>query len=936
MEAPGKVVIWEPLEDVAHAACEVWGSRKVIVLKPSKRSCGDPDEVLSKRSLHGFVQVLARTFYEDPGEVLSKRSLRDLVQVLVRESCGDPGELARCRVVSGDPPPHVGGLVVVDRWHGLGVLGAEVHLVISTCSFMSPRVVPSRLSISLALADAGLGETQGLDLSAMDARFRGLATGPLRDLASPSLALDGPKSLAFSARPSKLAANACVFECRFELPRSKNPASLRFAQWIPGGLQLAGAESKLCAWRNDSRVWLEWDGAKSLYPPFGFMALSEWYFEMLRDSARHELYEKALQVEITKVKETGPECKVLDVGSGDGYQTAWICVEYVTQIARASEEVIAANRAARKVPETPLEIWCTDVRGIGERESEAERFEVLVTELMDASGLGESLATIRQIGRLGRQGNLILLTEGSKRRLCKATSSVIPAKLRLKAVKLPEINGVNIDAFWPFWPLDRTGDALWLGVDLDKREGLGDFKVLTDPVELLSLRLGEADVDAIPSRASFNFKGMTSGTANMVVWWFEAQLSETDPSVVLTNAPTFLDGRHAATCWGQAAAEIAHTQVLKGESTEILMEMTFGDYQLKFKTPSAGDARFGRFAPPPHVEDYSAEYQQVLQDYAERQRSYLSFAKESRVGHSAIRSADVESVAALQRCALAMALFPGSFGLEGTTANRVLVSWSTLANPNSWLLKTPEAKKRSACTPPPSIQRRLRDDIQTALLQDSDTLLALALLRNHRCCSNHYVYEAVRRHSLRALEYLLKREASDLDEACLGCRPLHVATQVCMFNGDVGYCMMELLLQHGARPNRVVGDDPELDPPLHEATKRGSVPAVSLLLNARASPDEVNGHGDSPLHLACRQTPFQGSDMQSEVVSLLLRHGAKPMALDSLGRPPKRYALDPVLVGQLTEAESRWCRGEALLAWRSWRHATNILPELFEKIVSFL
>ena len=25
MEAPGKVVIWEPLEDVAHAACEVWG-----------------------------------------------------------------------------------------------------------------------------------------------------------------------------------------------------------------------------------------------------------------------------------------------------------------------------------------------------------------------------------------------------------------------------------------------------------------------------------------------------------------------------------------------------------------------------------------------------------------------------------------------------------------------------------------------------------------------------------------------------------------------------------------------------------------------------------------------------------------------------------------------------------------------------------------------
>ena len=37
-------------------------------------------------------------------------------------------QLARCRVVSScDPPPHLGGLVVVDRWHGLGVLGAQLE-----------------------------------------------------------------------------------------------------------------------------------------------------------------------------------------------------------------------------------------------------------------------------------------------------------------------------------------------------------------------------------------------------------------------------------------------------------------------------------------------------------------------------------------------------------------------------------------------------------------------------------------------------------------------------------------------------------------------------------------------------------------------------------------------------------------------------------------
>ena len=41
-------------------------------------------------------------------------------------------------------------------------------------------------------------------------------------------------------------------------------------------------------------------------------------------------------------------------------------VEYVAQIARASVEVIEANRIAQTVPETPLEILCTDVRWLGQ------------------------------------------------------------------------------------------------------------------------------------------------------------------------------------------------------------------------------------------------------------------------------------------------------------------------------------------------------------------------------------------------------------------------------------------------------------------------------------------------------------------------------------------------------------------------------------------
>merc|ERR1719478_399528 len=119
--------------------------------------------------------------------------------------------------------------------------------------------------------------------------------------------------------------------------------------------------------------------------------------------------------------------------------TAAIGVEVVTAIARASEQVIETNRPKvggataplKDAAESPINIWCMDARGVNVPPDD-KRFDVLVSELMDASGLGE---------------NLILLTRSAKRRLCKDDAPLIPARLRLHAVlceaKLPELAGVN-------------------------------------------------------------------------------------------------------------------------------------------------------------------------------------------------------------------------------------------------------------------------------------------------------------------------------------------------------------------------------------------------------------------------------------------------------------------------------------------------------------
>ena len=73
--------------------CISTAQTRTIKVVLARRSCGDPGDVLSKRSLHDLVQVLVRRSCGDPDRVLSKRSLHDLVQVLVRRSCGDTGEI---------------------------------------------------------------------------------------------------------------------------------------------------------------------------------------------------------------------------------------------------------------------------------------------------------------------------------------------------------------------------------------------------------------------------------------------------------------------------------------------------------------------------------------------------------------------------------------------------------------------------------------------------------------------------------------------------------------------------------------------------------------------------------------------------------------------------------------------------------------------------
>lgn len=211
---------------------------------------------------------------------------------------------------------------------------------------------------------------------------------------------------------------------------------------------------------------------------------------------------------------------------------------------------------------------------------------------------------------------------------------------------------------------------------------------------------------------------------------------------------------------------------------------------------------------------------------------------------------------------------------------------------------------------PHMAQARLRDDIEAAVNQCSLSFLSLTFHRVHACKADHCIHEAVRHYHVSALRFILEHEnkVQSVDEHCNGVRALHLALQACAVQGDAGYQMAELLLQHGACPNPCKGDIVSADAPLQGAARRGSCAAVELLIKYGANVNMPDARGSPPLTVACFQAQMLSSSLQQAVVQTLLRHGACPFQRDAAGLPPLRYTTSEHLRGILAKAEQSWHR----------------------------
>ena len=124
-----------------------------------------------------------------------------------------------------------------------------------------------------------------------------------------------------------------------------------------------------------------------------------------------------------------------------------------------------------------------------------------------------------------------------------------------------------------------------------------------------------------------------------------------------------------------------------------------------------------------------------------------------------------------------------------------------------------------------------------------------------------------------------------------GAEPLHYASDGApgslSWNPAAQGAVVRFLIRAGADPD---AEDKSGVAPLHRAVRTRSTPAVRALLSNGADARRKNRSGSTPLHLSVQNTGRGGTGSaasraeQSEIIRLLLRHGARPSDRDSSGR----------------------------------------------------
>jgi len=174
--------------------------------------------------------------------------------------------------------------------------------------------------------------------------------------------------------------------------------------------------------------------------------------------------------------------------------------------------------------------------------------------------------------------------------------------------------------------------------------------------------------------------------------------------------------------------------------------------------------------------------------------------------------------------------------------------------------------------------------------EDADTFF-VSEIRHYVYAGDTALHIAAAAHERVVAEQLIANGAGARVRNRRGAEPLHDAADgspgAPHWNPEAQRATIEYLIGEGADPNAF---DNSGVAALHRAVRTRSAGAVVALLEGGADVRLQNKRGSTPLHLAVQNTGRSDSgsaaakDQQLQIISVLLRHGARPTDTDAKGK----------------------------------------------------
>lgn len=477
---------------------------------------------------------------------------------------------------------------------------------------------------------------------------------------------------------------------------------------------MLGLWAKCC----DLKIWFSWADedclhASPLLPPVGISKLPPWHYKMLNDHERNRRYHSAIARGAAKASArrqangSPGRPKVLDCGCGAGLLSLIAArhgcdVSAVELSPLISDVTLETFRDVSQESAASLMLHTADVRSLTPDALESNGgpgpgHDLIVSELMDASGVGESLLSV---------------LEHACQHLAAPGAQVVPCTLRLNValayLTLPNCHGgfdfsaLDMISFCslrggPFsegkplpTQLETGASGLLTASALPSLHGKGPFTsrnmnrlrkgevwdTLTPEAQLLEVDIRRAlqGESLYPCKGQVELMVSQEGVANCILWWWEAQLDEHE---TISNKPQSL-GSGYVTHWHQPLCPVGPIPVAAGDRLKLTVEIADAagqkmKFSLQPSEPTSArhwkEGAGAKLAPDP-LQDL------LLGWHAEMEEAC---ALNSKLTTKFTSRGDLAGLAKLQTAVLLMVLVPQAFGCDPFIRDRLLQTYFGIA-----------------------------------------------------------------------------------------------------------------------------------------------------------------------------------------------------------------------------------------------------------------